>query len=309
MAATEHKERREICAPLCSLRSLAALVCVVLCPLVSKGEDVLVLRDGTRYTNVVFVTNKAGWVDIKHDGGQSGIKTEKLPEEFRIKHGLEGQNDSTNSSNKPSSADLFLARYRNFDPVGINSWDSDWVVKKKIEDRSDGKEKLSWEIELNPKEFRLTSYKYTSHLDGNDPKTYSIPGTLDAAYLNFSLIEEATARFIFGKYLEWESIASTNKAESFQKLITKYRDPTSSEDFFVRTFTFAWDKENDAASLTHLDWYPTRTYLTKADVVNFCKLMDLLPSLKEELAQKIREREAKAIEESHNREAQKNLFK
>jgi len=108
--------------------------------------------------------------------------------------------------------------------------------------------------------------------------------------IKLSLGQEVSIEQVFNKFFEWESIAKTNKAEPFDKIITRWPGSIYTTNG-MRHFTFYW---NSGASLGDSDG----GNFSSVNVAHFSQLLKLVPDLKEELAQKIR-----------NKEAQKDLFK
>lgn len=112
---------------------------------------------------------------------------------------------------------------------------------------------------------------------------------------DFRFDEEVTVRQMFKKFLEWEATAVKNKAEDFDKDIARFAGQVPL-GVGERSFTFNWDSSTSYAFLAGSsgEYHSAGT----CDVLVFQRLLDSIPKLKEELAEKIR----KAEEE-------KNLFR
>ena len=182
------------------------------------------------------------------------------------------------SQSDGSPEDVFLSRYR--DRIGSGN---EWDVEKEIS-ISGG----ICSIVLNPREFALRAFHFFNTPDGEKTSLSSF---------RFFYSEEGHARNVLETFLRWADIASTNNAESFQKVIETYSAPGSAgslTDPRRRTFTFLWSTEKylAGASLTHSaegsDYADT---VGRSDVVAFSKLLESLPALKMDLVAKIRRRE------------------
>jgi len=259
---------------------------------VSRAENLTTL-DGKTYTNAVFVTNRAHYATIKHDDGTAFVVISNLPVAFRTKYNLREQTNAPVAKANPvqaNSIDLFLAQYRN----------SDLTVEKSISDSATNDTTHSWVLRVTPKGFVLTGYgwRWVEEKGSREMKNNHWVN------LGFVFGEENLIRPIFDKFSEWESIASTNHAEPFQKTIGSYETSRIQIDGMAgrihRVFTFEWGTYG--ASLSHsptiIDPPEFNTTVFAIDISPFRDLLKSLPDLKEELAQKIQKREA-----------EKNLFK
>lgn len=119
--------------------------------------------------------------------------------------------------------------------------------------------------------------------------------------LYFKFGEEAILRKVIDKFIEWDSVASTNSTQPFEKLIVEYRDPNDryneSEWQEVirpasRHFTFEWHGDDSGlpsrSSLIDDSGNKVPIIIYKNDVLKFRELLKFLPDLKQELAEKIR---------------------
>jgi hypothetical protein len=307
MAAEEHKER-ESTISVCSLCFSVVLGALVLPSAVSYAEDLTTL-DGKTFTNITEVTKYPNLVVFTYNNTRTSVAISNLPAEFRIKHGVkEPEKKATLQTNSPqtNSVDWILARNRELDfstkktiHLQRTNQASEYVAIIDIHD---------CEISVKPKGFIFTNYSFKCDSHGDmETNGGDIP-----VIIGFKFGEEALARQIFDKFIEWEAIAATNNAQNFEKVIASIREPSKSpygSDEF-RTFTFAWDKDSvmgkDCRGSLRAS-YPVMNFDLgslfyafgeKSDILAFRELLKSVPVLKEELAQKIRDREA-----------QKNLFK
>jgi hypothetical protein len=115
--------------------------------------------------------------------------------------------------------------------------------------------------------------------------------------MDFKLSEEAIARKIFDKFLEWDSVARSHDTEAFTKIIPEWPDSTLKSA--GRCFTFEWAAFPSVGERRSslVDSMSGRKF-NKETIIHFRSLIEHLPDLKAELADSIR-----------RSEAQKNLFK
>ena len=166
--------------------------------------------------------------------------------------------------------DIFLANHQDSDQE-VNQ--EEWVHFVGLPD--DG----TCSIRVTTKKFELKAF---------DPLTKEF-GTM-----SFNFGEEETLKLAFDKYIEWESVARQNNAETFKKDI-----PYSVGN---HTFSFDWEKDFPTGARAWFGFSDekddfSRT-LEKVQVIKFRKDLDQLPALKQKLMQQIQDQEA-----------QKDLFK
>lgn len=145
-------------------------------------------------------------------------------------------------------------------------------------------------------------------------------GTKEDSYyyadMSFAYGHEASVKDILQKFIEWDGIASRKKVEKFEKIIGEVPGINIFGYVGTNIFVFKWNgKKNESIlsvehrgplrefpavrdSYTRDIVFPTGEWFSKNDVIHFNELLNSLPALKEELAEKIR-----------NQEAQKDLFK
>jgi hypothetical protein len=292
-----------------TVRSAATITVLVFCLSAACGENLTTL-DGKTFTNVVSVTNYTSVVVIRHDGGMTGVKPANLPEAFRAKYGIIIKTNApiiaAKSGQQLSPIDLFLSQ----------NIDSTFETKRSISETRTNQTKFQKTIDIHdctiqikPQGFELTVIAMQCDSDGH-LKTNDSDMSVS---MGFRFGEEVSAQQIFDKYLEWENVAATNKAEPFEKVILQFRHPSQmvfgsygSDEF--RTYTFRWEDNFIAGKRGLLSVsYPAMNFemhglffgsAEKSDVLTFEELLKSVPALKEELAQKIR-----------NQKAQQTLFK
>jgi hypothetical protein len=290
------------------VRSAATITVLVLCLPVAHGENLTTL-DGKTYTKITEISKYPKQVYFNCDSNRIGVAITNLPEEFRVKNGIiEEKKKPTVQTFSPdtNSVNWFLSQ----------NIDSTFETKKSISETRTNQTKFQKTIDIHdctiqvePQGFELTVYTFQCDSDGH----MKTNGSDISVSMGFRFGEEATVQQIFDKFLEWENVAATNKAEPFEKVILQFRHPSKmvygsygSDEF--RTYTFRWEDNFVAGKRGLLSVsYPAMNFemhglffgsAEKSDVLTFRELLKSVPALKEELAQKIR-----------NQNAQKTLFK
>jgi len=238
------------------------------------GENLTTL-DGRRFTNVVFVTNYPALVIIKHDGGESGIKNTNLPAEFCAKHGIKISTYTVAASSRQTNAvDLFLAS-RSYPGFFVYSETNELI----------GNIDRTWTISVYPQKFE---FSYSIMPLGN-------PGNFETHYLSFSLDQEYLAIALFNKVIQWGKNCVENNDESFEDYIgyLPYKNGGASKELDeIENSKFYWDKDHATAGLKVLQLGQYSNFDQKS-IAHFLILIQSLPSLKQELANKIKNYEAK----------------
>ena len=247
----------------------------ILTSVFAYAEDLKTL-DGKTFTNITEITKYPKQVYFTSDSNRIGVAVTNLPEDFRSKHGITALSKTDSVSTvktnlmSPDLVDSILSQHK----------DSVLQVDKFIQIAP----RRDWTIRVTTKYINLISH------DGDD---------FDEMKLQIG--QEDKAQQLFNKFLEWESIASKNNVESFEKSLPfRYNTGT----FCIETngesnLTFVWNKDytlGDKGSM-----YFGKTFnptFEKQDVIKFQELLRFLPDLKMQLAQTF-----------SNEEAQKDLFK
>jgi hypothetical protein len=306
------------------MRSPCFLVAVGILALAARfsyAEDLTTL-DGKIFTNITEVTKYPKQVFITYNEKRISIAITNLSEEFRTKYKIQSPSATPAiTTQQTSPTDLFLAQCRNLD-VEVEKTISERLTNSSemITNNVTGEVIQLGDISihdcslvLNPRMFKLKVYKTQCEPNG----LISTNATDQPVGMGFRFGEEAVAHQIFDKFIEWENIAANNKAEAFEKDVARLRDPRliPGGSDALRTFTFKWNKDSivnksgygflivdypslDSSATDWLDWTGFGGSVEKSDALAFEELLNSIPALKEDLAQKIR-----------NQEAQKNLFK
>ena len=283
----------EICLCRVWLRYCLVLGACTLPSLVSSAEDLTTL-DGKTYTNITEFAKYPNQIFFKYNENRIGVAISNLSPEFREKHGLTVQ---TNASKERSlvqkeadPTDLFLWQNRQGDLYQI---ECDYFRTNSSGGIGTHKQFC---LQLKHTEISLSVDTTTTY---NSPK---LRDSENSQLMHFDLGQESTITDLFNKFLEWDAIAVTNRAENFEKEIGRRPLNRSASEFDkerykgVCVYDFAW--ESGKARLDVKDVPPHGGYFEKEDVIHFQKLIKLLPTMKEKMVAAIRAKEA-----------QKELFK
>jgi hypothetical protein len=204
-----------------------------------------------------------------------------LPEGFRTKYGIKIiTNEPTISvtQTQANPTDSFLRQ---------NSENKLLECESNETSLTNGMHK-SWQICLQGVEISLTKY-----IDDNSYKT------INRSSMHFNVGEENVVSNAFDKFIEWDGVAEKNKAEPFEKVITIISRSENLGTFSLDRsdeYKFSWDSNLGGSSLSVMG--SSIGVFDKQDVINFQKLLNVLPDLKEKIVKRIR-----------NLEVQKDLFK
>jgi hypothetical protein len=123
-----------------------------------------------------------------------------------------------------------------------------------------------------------------------------------SAQMHFDIGQEVFISKVFTKFLEWDTLATTNHAENFKKEMAR-RPLNKAVNGLKRqlypegcTYKFVW--ESGKGQLSVSDSAPYSGIFDKEDVLHFRSLLNLLPDMKDKLAAAVRDKEV-----------QKQLFK
>lgn len=288
MAAKEHKDRKDDLFTQIIWRLLVLICGCVFLGARANAEDLIAL-DGKVFTNAVLVTNYPSIVVIQHSGGRSGVKITNLPEGFCAKHGLRAPKTNpapTAVFSQTNSVDQIVAQTEVSDLFEMesvylttNSW-------KGVTWR--GGIERTWRIWLRGDEVSLDSDTTL-----NETNRFS-------KSMCFSLGQEESVAQAFYKFIEWDGIATTNKAEPFEKEITSLPERkrfSGYSTYSTRSFIFKWEKWSGAGR-GEAQLVASGGAYDREDIARFRELIKRLPMLKEKLADRIRKKKE-----------QKNLFK
>jgi hypothetical protein len=267
-----------------TVRSAATITVLVFCLSAVRGENLTTL-DGRTFTNVVSVTNYSSVVVINHDGGMTGIKPSSLPEDFLSRHGIpmpkkvvsvpQPQKETNQPPVLEASQTIQLLPTPQLDSYLSSHRDSKIEVSASESDNSAG-------ITLNARGFELNAFNFD---------VYSIDKAKSITTIFFEYGDEVNLNKLFNKFLDWDSIAAKNNAVSFGKPM-----PIS---VGTNSFYFYWGKDGTGSMVSSLRLSnDPLSYFEKDHVFKIQKYFNLLPSLKQQLVNKIEQQEA-----------QKELFK
>jgi hypothetical protein len=256
--------------------SVAIVAVIVLFLYPAHGENVTTL-DGKTYTNITAIANypKQKQVFFECNSNRISVAITNLPEEFRIKYQIKiPTNIITASAQQPNSAslNLFLAQHSN----------SELSVESKT-DAFDGNKLRTWTIKVTANGFELWS---GTVFGDNASRNWD-----NQQFASFKFNQEAFVVNVLDKIIEWGNIASAHKAESFEKPIGSLPDDILGDYGVSNGFNFYWDKDSATAGLRGSQSV-SRFHFDQKNVVNFLKLMQSLPTFKQELVNKIKDQEA-----------------
>lgn len=254
----------------------------------AHGEELTTL-DGQTFTNITELTKYPKLVVFTYNGNRKPVQNTNLPQDFRDKYKIVIQTNKSAvtaviTQPKLSPDDLLLIANKDLVECDYylsekSSFVTNRYSQKVYRDRS-------WQMCLRGTEVSLTFY---GSEDITNETTQSI---------HFLLGQESIVKQSFEKFIEWNQIATTNKAEPFEKLILQCPDPNNILNYSgLHTFTFRWDLNLYGGAA----FYDSVSYMGGFDidsVTRFQELLNKLPDLK-----------TKVLEKIHNREAQKALFK
>ena len=144
----------------------------------------------------------------------------------------------------------------------------------------------SWCLTVKVNRLLLTVIEY---FDKSDTR----PAWTNEGEAEFAYSQKGSLKLLLEKFLEWEAIASKNHTESFEKAIVV--------DARLNPITepkFRWEAESGSFGYLWLRVNGTLFGLDKKTAQGLLGLLERVPAMQEELAQKI-----------HNRKLQKDLFR
>lgn len=255
-----------------------------------RGEDLTTL-DGHTFTNITEIDKYSKMVVFTYNGVRKAITFTNLPVEFCTKHRI------VIKTNVPvTSATVTTTQQQQLSPIDLllfNNRDKR-LLECDSTNINENDESKSWQICLQGVQVSLVRYIDTyPDMEKKEP----------TEQIEFAIGQEAMINNVFDKYIEWDSIAQTNKSEDFEKVITDYKDLSFYANYpdlaallnENNSFEFDWKKEF-SQSLLYDSGHSGVFY--KEDIIHFKDLLKELPTLKQKLANDIR-----------NKEAQKDLFK
>lgn len=257
-----------------TVRSTATIVVLIVSLSVACGEDLTTL-DGKTFTNITAIAKYPKQVFFNCDGKRIGVAITNLKESFRAKYGINiSTNAVTVSGQQTNSVDLYFANHSN------STLTVEREKSKSAENSYD-----SWTITVMAKGFELRS----GTIIGPATSTNNLNIQQSAS---FKFNQEAFVSAALNKVVDWGKIASENDAESFEKPIGSLPDDILGDIGESNSYTFHWDKD----SITRGYYFSGPGFIfNQKSVTNFVALMQLLPSLKEELADKIKRQEAQQL--------------
>jgi hypothetical protein len=119
--------------------------------------------------------------------------------------------------------------------------------------------------------------------------------------MHFDIGQEDFISRVFAKFIEWDDLARTTRAENVEKEIARRpinKSASAFNELFPNgcSYKFVWQ---DGRGTLHVDdSAPYGGYFEAKDIIHFQSLLKALPSMKERLVTGIR-----------NKEAQKDLFR
>jgi uncharacterized glyoxalase superfamily protein PhnB len=247
----------------------------------SYAEDLTTL-DGKTFTNITEVAKYPGRIYFTFDEKRISIAITNLPQEFQTNHGIIIETNAVKTSieqiTKTNSIDFMqqLIQQTNSTDLFLASNTNSILKATKEVDKTDGGIFYSWVIEVTADGFKLES----SDLIGEGEHEHFHMMTA-----SFKFNQEDFAITILNKAIDWGKIAYENNAEPFEKPIGNLSDDS---------YLFYWDEQPK----TGISLHGPEFIFDQDAVVNFINLIQSLPSLKQELALKIR-----------NQQAQQDLFK
>jgi hypothetical protein len=271
---------------------LLAVGVLALTARISNAEDLTTL-DGQTFTNITDIAKYPKLITFTYNGKIKTAATTNLPEDFRAKYGIKVLVNSIVSSpvSQQNPVDTFL--FQNKDSFVVECAYS-YIFTNFPERSSEMSLNTNdiWQLCIEGAGVDLNSRK----IDENSHEEVKLE-------IHFQIGQEVVIKQVFDKFLEWDSIAKTSNAESFDRDIAKYGDLTSFGDLppindEPQTFTFYWDKRMRDSSLMLSDNSYHHSIFYIEDVVNFSELLKQIPDVKNKLVETIK-----------NKNAQKNLFK
>jgi len=257
------------------------------CLSLSQAEDLTTL-DGHTFTNITEISKYATMVVFTSNGQRKGVTITNLPEAFRAKYGVVIKTNAPAVATvklqpQLSPVDSFLFQQKDIDVADLMECDG---VNIHTND-----EVTSWQLCLSGVEVSLTSYlDYTNGTRKRQPQR-----------LKFQIGQDVIMGQVFDKFLEWDAIARTNKAQPFDKVITNYLNMANYNP-----------NDNPTTRLSYTDslvfhWQLGESYLSdsanagifyKNDILHFKDILPELESLK-----------AKVVKNIKTKAAQTTLFK
>ena len=301
--------RRCACSALshCRCSGVLVLLGAVILPIAVSlaGEDLTTLN-GKVYKNISAVKVYPNQVVFTYNDERIPVALTNLPSDFCDKYGIKiataeppetvraAQTNAVDAGSAPqvdpivrSPLDSFLWQNRDADLSQFDSSSSRFSKDHIYKD---------WDVFLARGVDVILKARTTQYFGEGDTNH-----VIQSEELEFKVGQEEMISNMFNKFLEWDTIATTNHAENFQKEIAHCSVIRAPDDAFAglgqgdSTFTFSWS--NGRAELQVSGDTPPGIF-DREDVICFQKFLTRLPDLKEKLAASIRAKEA-----------QKDLFK
>lgn len=278
MAAGKHKKRKD------STPCLLGMLCVLLFSAIAPRAEDLTTLDGKTYTNITEISKFPKQVFFTCNGGRVSVAITNLPEDFKAKYkvGTKTNHIATTSVSQPNPDDSILLQNNDL-------FECDYEEEKGSHITNARGEKVyksvSWQMCLRGTRVDLKFYESEGV---TEKRTQSIHFVLGQT----SIINQA-----FDKFQEWNAIATTNKAESFEKVILQCPDPSSPALTASHEFKFQWNSGPYGGG-KFWDVGCGEGGFDTASVTRFQTLLQRLPELKTKLLKTIQ-----------NRQAQRDLFK
>ena len=278
MAAKEHGTRKG------RISCLMAMFCVLLLSSIASRAEDLTTLDGKTYTNITEVSKFPKQVFFTCNGGRVSVAITNLPEEFKTKHKVVTKTNpvTTTPVSQASPEDSILLQNNDLFECDYEEEKGSFITNGRGEKVY---KNVSWQMCLRGITVDL---KFHETEDVTEKRIQNIHFILGQA----SIINQA-----FDKFQEWNAIATTNKAESFEKVILQCPDPSSPALAASHEFKFQWNSGPYGGG-KFWDAGCGEGGFDAASVTRFQTLLKRLPELKTKLLKTIQ-----------NRQAQKDLFK
>jgi hypothetical protein len=272
-----HKRFRYLC--------FIALVFCSFSTLLGRCENLTTLN-GTTYTNITDIAKYQTVIVFTYCSNRTAVAISNLPEQFQLKYaitnkiepqGITSSGDQSAQAQSQETASQTMSWL--FGPRDSYSGN---ILTECTSDLSDVSNRISdkgWQICLNSAGWvTLTRFIGTTPTD-----------VRAEASMSFHENEKDIISQVFKKFVDWDSIAMTNNAESFEKEIA---GPEMALDSTER-FTFHWD-----LGKSYLTSASCSAPIYRDDIIHFQNLLKQLSLIGSKLTDRIR-----------SQENQKDLFK
>jgi hypothetical protein len=245
------------------------MVCYVSSIRLGRCENLTTLN-GTTFTNITDITKYQTVVVFTYNSNRTAVAISNLPEQFRLKYAITNTvksevvaNAQTQSTQVQDTMSELFGPQDSYNGSNLIECDSDLSdISNKVSDRG-------FQICLN-----TAGRVKLIRCAGTTPTDIQCETLMD-----FHKSEEDIINQVFKKFIEWDTIATTNNAEPFRKEIAGPETGLYS----IGLYTFNWD-----FGRSYLTGDNCSAPIYRDDIIHFQNLLKRLPTIESNLMDRIR---------------------